>query len=169
MEKVRIDDIEPRAPPDENIPTGAMATSIGDVRPLSEALGTTGLSINYFELEPGESFAHSAHRHHNQEEIFYIMSGTATFETEDGDVTVDPGELLRIPPMTFQFGVNRGAETVTAITLGAPREYEGKNHYLIHCAECDDRTVQVFERFDEQNEFACRCTECDAETHRISY
>lgn len=169
MEKVTIEDIEPLSPPDENIPSGAMATSVGDARPLSEPLDTTGLAINYYELDPGESFAHSSHRHSNQEEMFYIQSGTATFETETGDITVNAGKVLRVPPGTFQLGTNYEDEPVTAITLGAPREYDGKNHYLIDCEECGERTEQIFEQIEEQNEFICRCTDCGTETHRISY
>ena len=69
MKKVTIEDIEPQSPPDENIPDGAMASSIGSARQLSEPLSTTGLAINYRELEPGESFALSSHRHNHQEEI----------------------------------------------------------------------------------------------------
>jgi hypothetical protein len=34
MKKVAIEDIEPLAPPDENIPDGAMANSVGEARPL---------------------------------------------------------------------------------------------------------------------------------------
>jgi uncharacterized cupin superfamily protein len=169
MEKVAIEDIEPQSPEDENIPDGAMANSIGDARLLSEALGTTGLAINYYELEPGESFAHSSHRHSNQEEVFYIQSGTATFRTETGDTTVDAGEILRVPPGTFQFGINDEDEPVTAITLGAPREYEEDTQYLIDCAECGERTPQVFELLDDQNEFIARCTDCKTISHRISY
>ncbi|RRJ29956.1 cupin domain-containing protein [Halocatena pleomorpha] len=169
MEKVTIKDIEPQSPPDENIPNGAMASSIGDARLLSEPLGTIGLAINYYELDPGESFAHSSHRHSNQEEVFYIQSGTVTFETETGKITVTAGEILHIPPGTFQFGINHGDEQVTAITLGAPREYEENTQYLIDCDECGERTTQVFERLEEQNEFITRCTDCDTETHRISY
>lgn len=146
-----------------------MATSVGDARPLSEPLETTGLAINYYELEPGESFSLSAHRHANQEEVFHIQSGTATFETRDGDVTVEAGEIVRVPPGTYQFGINHGDETVTALTLGVPREYEGKNHYLIECDECGERTPQVFDRMNDRREFRCRCTDCGTETHRKSY
>lgn len=161
MEKVTIEEIEPQSPPDENIPDGAMASSIGSARPLSELLSTTGLAINYRELEPGESFAHSSHRHNHQEEVFYIQSGTATFETEMGDITVNVGEVLRIPPGTFQFGTNNGDEPVKALAFGAPREYQENSQYLIDCEECDERTIQVFERLDEQDEIITRCTDCN--------
>ena len=164
-----IEDIEPQSPPDENIPDGAMATSVGGARQLSEPLDATRLAINHYELALGESFSLSSHRHSNQEEVFYIQSGTATFTLESGDVTVGAGEVLRVPPGTFQFGTNDGDERVTAIALGAPREYEGKNEYLIDCSECDERTVQIFEQMDETSEILCRCTDCGAETHRISH
>lgn len=70
MEKVTVETVEPRSPPDENVPEGAMAESVGGARMLSEPLGTDGLAINHYELAPGESFAHSAHRHEQQEELF---------------------------------------------------------------------------------------------------
>ncbi|WP_248910307.1 hypothetical protein [Halocatena marina] len=76
MEKVTIKDIEPQSSPDENILDGAVANSIGTARPLSEPLNTTDLTINHRTLKPGESFAHSSHRHINQEEVFYIQSAS---------------------------------------------------------------------------------------------
>lgn len=168
MEKVTIEDIEPLSPPDENIPDGAMAESVGGARPLSESLDTTGLSINYYELAPGESFTVSSHRHSNQEELFYIQSGTATFETEIGDVTVNAGEIIHVPPKTFQLGTNRGDERVTALTLGAPREYLGETQWLVDCDECSERTAHIFEEREEEDEYVYRCTDCDTETYRIS-
>lgn len=54
------------------------------MRHLTGPLGVTDLAINYYELKPGDSFAFASHDHETQEEVFYIQSGTATFETEDG-------------------------------------------------------------------------------------
>lgn len=167
MKKVNIEEIDPVAPPDENIPNEAMANSVGDARPLSEPLDTTGLSINYYELEPGESFTVSSHRHSTQEELFYIQSGTATFETENGDVEVSAGEIVRFPPGTFQLGTNYGDEPVTAITLGAPREYQAETEWLVDCDDCGERTVHVFKEA-QKDEFVYHCTECDTETYRGS-
>ena len=101
--------------------------------------------------------------------MFYIQSGRATFETDTEEITVTAGEMLRVPPGTFQLGTNHGDEQVTAITLGAPREYEGNSQYLIDCDECGERTIQIFERLDDQNEITTRCTDCDTVSHRISY
>lgn len=91
MQHVNIEDIE--VPP-TNSPADI-------VRPISEALKTTELAINYFELVPGESFGYAYHRHHDQEEMFHILTGTATFETESGDIEVNANELIRFSPGEF--------------------------------------------------------------------
>ena len=50
-------------------------------RSLTRALGAEDVAINYYELDPGESFAFGYHRHADQEEVFYVLEGEATFET----------------------------------------------------------------------------------------
>jgi uncharacterized cupin superfamily protein len=85
MEKVRIEDVENSVQP------------AAIMRPLTEALGTTDLAVNYYELEPGDSFAFAYHSHEIQEEVFYVQAGTATFETETGAVDVGAGELTSSP------------------------------------------------------------------------
>lgn len=157
MKKIRIDDID--------IPPSTSPADI--VRPLSEALGTTGLSINYFEITPGESFGYAYHRHNDQEEVFYVQSGTATFETESGDVDVESGGVIRFAPGEFQLGTNQGDERVTAIALGAPRGSE-EIEYFIECPDCDERTVQPLEPMNEEGEIVIRCSECGTETERFT-
>lgn len=51
---------------------------------LSSALGTDVLAINYFECPPGEPIGFCYHRHHEQEEVFYVVSGTATSKRRMG-------------------------------------------------------------------------------------
>lgn len=159
MEKVTVEDVESLSPADEEIPEGMMADSIGSVRKLSEPLGTADVAINYYELEPGESFTASSHCHSNQEEVFYVESGTVTFETEDGELTVEAGELLRVPPETFQLGTNRGDDTVTAVALGAPRDYDEGGQWMLDCEECGEYTGHASERLENGNE-VYRCAEC---------
>lgn len=156
MKTVTIEDIDV---PASNSPADV-------VRPLSAALDTTGLAINYFELAPGESFGYDYHRHHDQEEVFYIQTGTATFETESGAVAVDAGEVIRFESGEFQLGTNRGDERVTALALGAPRDSE-EIEYLRDCSQCSDRTVQPLE-ISRDNEIIVRCSDCGTETDRIS-
>jgi mannose-6-phosphate isomerase-like protein (cupin superfamily) len=97
------------------------------MRHLTDPLACEDLAINYYELAPGDSFAFAYHNHEVQEEVFVVLSGTATWvvgpEPTDPDdpvgssapgtpgerreVEVGPMEAIRIPPGQFQRGWNR--------------------------------------------------------------
>ena len=136
-------------------------------RPLADALGAENVAINYYELEPGESFAFGYHKHDEQEEVFYVVSGTATFETEDGEVDVHAGEVIRFPPGEFQQGWNRGDERVVALALGAPKETSG-GALRRECPDCGERTPHTFGSEDEGRTRLTICLDCEAVTGRYS-
>lgn len=136
------------------------------VRPLTDALGLTDFAINYFELEPGDSFAYGYHAHADQEEVFYVQEGTVTFETRAGDVDVSAGDVVRFGPGEFQRGTNEGDERVVALAMGAPQETGGSEVYR-HCEACGERTLQDFELTDEKDAVLTICQECGAETGRF--
>ena len=153
MEKVRIDDVE------NSIQPAAV------MRPLTEALGTTDFAVNYYELEPGDSFAFAYHSHEIQEEVFYVQAGTATFETESGPVEVEAGEIIRFDRGEFQRGWNHGEERVCALALGAPLEY-GDQPKLRYCSDCDEETDTSLEGAEDGSAVIARCRECRTETGR---
>ncbi|WP_423746468.1 cupin domain-containing protein [Haladaptatus sp. SPP-AMP-3] len=66
----------------------------------------------------GETIGECYHRHHEQEEVFYITAGTATFETEQGDVVVKAGELIRFAPGEWQQGANRENSRLEVLAFG---------------------------------------------------
>lgn len=155
MEKVQVEDVENAVQP------------AAVMRQLTKPLGLTDFAINYYELEPGDSFAFAYHSHEIQEEVFYVQEGTATFETEDGDVAVEAGELIRFGREEFQRGWNRGDERVTALALGAPLEY-GTQVKLRHCKRCDEETDNRLEgaKDDGESIVVAFCKECESETGR---
>lgn len=146
MEKASVDDIE-------NDPRWA------DVQKhLTEPLNLRNLAINYYELDPGDSFSGSLHTHTNQEEVFYVIEGEATFETRDGESTVSAGEAVRFPPGQYQEGRNEGDERVVALALGAPQE-SGETRISLSCRECGDADYYVLESVDDGVTLVC--PECD--------
>lgn len=151
MERVSIDDPDRRMGP------------AADKRALSGPLGTTDLAINYYELAPGDSFGFGYHRHPNQEEVFYVIEGTATFETESGPVEVGPAEVIRFPPGEYQRGTNQGSTRVVALALGAPLEY-GEMDKRRGCPDCGEFTSQTFETVGD--DYVASCRVCGAETGR---
>ncbi len=151
MERVRIDDVDSR--------TGPAAVK----RPLTDALDATDLALNYYELAPGDSFAFGYHAHADQEEVFYVESGTVTFETEDGEAVVESDEFVRFAPGEYQRGVNRGDERVVALALGAPKE-SGDLDLRRDCENCGERTPNSIERAPDGEGLVTVCEDCGAET-----
>ena len=136
-------------------------------RPVGSALGAEHLAMNYYELEPGESFAFGYHAHSDQEELFYVFEGAATFETDDGDVTVDAGDVIRFLPGEFQQGRNETDAVVKALAVGAPAD-AGELTMLRECSPCGARTENRVEPTDDKTALITRCVECGTETGRFS-
>ncbi|QLH76139.1 cupin domain-containing protein [Halosimplex rubrum] len=154
MDRVAREDVERRMGP------------AADKRALADALGAEELALNYYELDPGDSFGFGYHRHPDQEEVFYLVEGTATFETEDGDVAVSAGEAVRFSPGEWQLGRNAGDEPCVAIAMGAPKDAR-RTEMLRACPDCEGRTENTVEMADDRATLVTRCTDCGAETGRF--
>jgi uncharacterized cupin superfamily protein len=156
MKKVDIDDVDPIARVDGD----------RDRRDLAAPLGTSDIAINYYELRPGEAFSGGLHAHLDQEEVFYIIEGTATFETkseataESTTVEVSAGEAVRFATGEYQQGRNESDGPVVALALGAPRE---STEGLVPrpCPECGESDVLSVTATDDGLQL--RCPECGAE------
>lgn len=59
--------------------------------------GEGELSVSFYTLLPGKS-NYPYHQHTGNEEVFYIISGTATLKTPEGDVEVTEGDVIVMPP-----------------------------------------------------------------------
>ena len=148
MEKVSIGDVEPNA----------FGSDI-DRRGLSAPLGTTDLALNRYRLDPGERFSGGMHAHMDQEEVFVIVEGEATFETMDGEVTVGEAEVIRFAPGEFQSGKNDSDGEVLAFAMGAPRDSEDVR-LPQNCPECGHDNMRAIPGDDG---FDLQCPDCGAE------
>ena len=154
MQRVSIgtDDLEPIT---ENV-----------FEPLSDDLDTAGVAINYYERLPGESIGFCYHRHLEQEEVFVVLAGTVTFETENGSVQVGPDEVIRFAPGEWQQGFNHGDVPVAVLAIGAPRE-AGPTELRRECPDCGRRR-DVTETL-EDDELVFYCQACGADTGREGF
>lgn len=133
-------------------------------KPISMVLGTTDFAMNYFELTTGESFSGGIHTHHDQEEVFFIMEGTATFEVgREGseEVRVGPQAAIRFAPGEYQCGHNYDEETVVGLALGAPGAMHDWDELesIVYCPECEEKTGHGVAL--ESGEFELTCTVCE--------
>lgn len=131
MERTAIDDAEPVA-------LGEGSTR----RRLSDPLGATDVAINRYRLAPGDGFPGGLHAHADQEEVFVVREGEATFETMTGDVTVAAGEAIRFAPGEFHSGANGADEPLVALAIGAPRETEDVR-VPVACPACDHDDLRL--------------------------
>ncbi|PSQ43395.1 cupin domain-containing protein [Halobacteriales archaeon SW_7_68_16] len=151
------------------LPLDEMATRMGPSivrKPLSDALGTGDVAVNYYELDTGETLSYGLHAHAEQEEIFYVVAGTVTFETRDGTTTVGADELVRFGPGEYQHGHNDGGERARVLAIGAPRD-PGETEVLRSCPDCDDRTPHEIELAEDGDHVRSVCTICGAVTARF--
>jgi len=146
MEKIAIEDVENRP----------IASDIE--RMLTEPLGLSEMALNYFELEPGESFAGAMHTHTNQEEVFYILEGAATFRTVDEQIRIGTDEVVRFAPGEYQEGRNESDGLVRALAFGAPRE-AGETRVRVPCDACGDSDYRVADTYD--GGATLTCPNCD--------
>ena len=135
-------------------------------RVLTDALGAEHVTAVHYELEPGEQFSGGLHTHHDQEEVFYVLRGTATFEvgTDGRKVDVEAGEVIRFEPGEFQCGRNEGDERVVGLALAAPgsqHDWEALESFA-PCGECGEVTSHGVREPDEA--FVVYCNDCGNET-----
>lgn len=113
-----------------------------DRRAVSAALETTDIAINRYRVQPGGRLPAGLHAHVDQEEVFVVLSGEATFETLDGRVTVASDEAIRFAPGEFQAGRNDGDEHLELLALGGPRESDAVR-IPIPCPDCAAEALRL--------------------------
>lgn len=66
------------------------------VKEIIPAAEVSKCHANFVEVEPGH-FAYSYHWHEVNEEVFYIIKGTAAVRTKDGEITLNAGDAVTFP------------------------------------------------------------------------
>lgn len=92
-------------------------------RRLTAPAGLEHMAVNRYVAQPGEQIPSMYHAHEEQEEAFYVLSGTLHVETPDEEYVVPEGQLFAVDPGSFQRAYNpAGADgPLTVLALGAPQ------------------------------------------------
>lgn len=101
---------------------------------ISDRLGLEAFACNYYRIAPGERSPGGLHAHMDQEELFLVLTGEATFETLQGERTVENGEAIRFAPGEFQCLKNDSDSDLFVLAVGAPPNTED----IRVPAECPD-------------------------------
>jgi uncharacterized cupin superfamily protein len=89
---------------------------------VGRQLGSRELSLNLFEVPPGESVC--PYHYEYEEEWLLILEGSAILRVPDGEEEVRRGDLVRFPagPEGAHKLTNRGDEPVRLIMFSSARE-----------------------------------------------
>jgi len=93
-----------------------------DCRRLSEPAGLETMAMNRFTAAPGEQVPLAYHYHDDQEEAFFVVSGTLHVETPEGTHEVPAEHLFVADPGSPQRAFNSADADgpVTVLAIGAP-------------------------------------------------
>ena len=115
---VRALDVAPRAKP-STYPEPFFSRMAGrEKRQLGDLFGLGNFGVNLTRLAPGGESA-LLHRHTRQDEFVYILEGSPTLVTEDGETELAPGMCAGFPAggSAHQL-VNRTAADVLYLEVG---------------------------------------------------
>jgi mannose-6-phosphate isomerase-like protein (cupin superfamily) len=82
-------------------------------------------SVSEWTLDPGSGGVH-AHVHEANDDVFYVLAGTPTFEVDGVESVVGPGTFLRVPPGVSHAYRNDSAEPVQLLNLYVPGGFEAE-------------------------------------------
>ena len=78
--------------------------------------------VSYVRLAPGAKGV--AHRHKRQEEIYVLVSGSASMKVGDDELELRPFDAVRVPPQVMR-GIRGGPDGAEVIAIGAPNTGPG--------------------------------------------
>lgn len=84
-------------------------------------LKTEGLSVIRERMPPGTF--ESLHFHHFAQQLFYILSGTATFEIEDEIIIANMNESVHIPKGVKHFIANKTESELIFLVISEPKAH----------------------------------------------
>jgi mannose-6-phosphate isomerase-like protein (cupin superfamily) len=84
-------------------------------------LKTDSLSVIQEKMPPGT--AEQLHFHTHAQQLFYILSGTATFEVEEQVTVVKAHESIHVPKGTKHFISNTGDTDLVFLVISEPRSH----------------------------------------------
>jgi mannose-6-phosphate isomerase-like protein (cupin superfamily) len=84
-------------------------------------LRSDSLSVIQERMPPGT--AEQRHFHERAQQVFFILSGEATFEVGGETLTVAPQESLHVPPGTPHRIANHGATDLHFLVISEPKAH----------------------------------------------
>ena len=93
----------------------------GNWRLVRRTLELGAFGVNVVEIPPGEQIPEHDETGRDQEELFYVLSGTPTLVIDGEDHPAHAGTFARLDPVHSRTVSNRGGEPASVLIASAPR------------------------------------------------
>src|SRR5436305_14667856 len=87
---------------------------------VRRSLGCRSFGINVVEIAPGESIPEHDETQRDQEEVFFVISGSPVLVIDDEDHPAPAGTFARLDPARRRTVRNDGSETAAVLIISAP-------------------------------------------------
>jgi uncharacterized cupin superfamily protein len=92
----------------------------GNWRLVRRTLGLRAFGLNVVEIPPGEQIPEHDETDRDQEEVFYVLSGSPTLIIDGEDHAVRAGTFARLDPVHSRTVRNDGQEPASVLIASAP-------------------------------------------------
>ena len=98
-------------------------------RKVRSALGVTAFGVNAMVMPPG--FDGFLHYHDEQDELYFVHSGTARFEVGDEVRELGPGSVVHVESTTPRKFSNAGDDDLVVLVVGGKDGYVERDGHLV--------------------------------------
>jgi mannose-6-phosphate isomerase-like protein (cupin superfamily) len=106
-------------------------------RKVRHALGVEAFGVNVIVMPP--HYDGVFHYHDEQDELYFVHSGTARVEVDDEERLLGPGGMVHVTSTTPRRVSNEGHEDLVMLVVGAKGGYVGRDGHLVDPADLERR------------------------------
>jgi mannose-6-phosphate isomerase-like protein (cupin superfamily) len=106
-------------------------------RKVRRALGIDAFGVNVIVMPPG--YHGFPHFHEEQDELYFVHSGTARVEVEGEERLVGPGGMVHVTSTTERCVSNGGDDDLVLLVVGGKGGYVSRDGHLVDDADAERR------------------------------
>jgi mannose-6-phosphate isomerase-like protein (cupin superfamily) len=106
-------------------------------RKVRRALGVDAFGVNAIVMPPRYEGVH--HYHDEQDELYFVHSGTARVEVEGEERVLGPGGMVHVASTTPRRISNAGDEDLVLLVVGGKGGYVERDGHLVDEADLERR------------------------------
>jgi mannose-6-phosphate isomerase-like protein (cupin superfamily) len=108
-------------------------------RKVRQALGVEAFGVNVIVMPP--DYPGFFHYHDEQDELYFVHSGTAKVELDGEERLLGPGGMVHVASTTPRRVSNAGDDDLVMLVVGGKGGYVGRDGHLLDDADLERRAA----------------------------